>query len=88
MIANFQCSKKHRWPAGESAHCPSCFRPSEDVVDQIDQMCPSCAVRGQLWLGVSGLTYCDHCSFECESDVTQVERLQRVLDHRKKRSAT
>jgi NMD protein affecting ribosome stability and mRNA decay len=82
--SSFQCSKKHRWPAGESGHCPTCFRPSEDVVKHLDDMCPSCAVSGKLWLGVSGLSYCDHCGFECDTRLNPVQRLQSILDFKKK----
>lgn len=84
----FQCSKKHRWPDSESSHCPQCHRPSDDiVVFSWSEMCPSCAVRGKLWHGVSGRLYCDHCDIELEAGLNQVERLQKILDFKKNRAA-
>ena len=86
MSKAFQCSKRHRWHSEKSDCCPVCSRKSEDLVAKSSDMCPSCAVRGQLWLGVSGLSYCDHCGFEWDASLSQIDRLQKILDFKKNKS--
>jgi hypothetical protein len=86
-MKKFQCSKRHRWETGESSHCPDCFRPSDDVVEKSGEMCPSCARRGSLWSGVSGLSYCDECGFEWDTAMKKIDILQGILDFKKNRRA-
>lgn len=84
MMRTFQCSDKHRWQSELSDRCPECSKLSEDLVAiMVDEMCPCCGVRGGIWGGVNHINYCDHCNFKWDVNLSQIDRLQKILDFKK-----